>query len=319
MIMLTRIDEFFTKEIHTCAIAGHINPDGDCVGSTVALYLYIRKNFPWIDVKLYLEQPKDELMFLPGLCDAIFERPNPEKKDIFVTCDVSAIDRIGQAEELFGLADHTLCIDHHVSNPHFAEKNLVDPEASSCAEVLYYLMDEEKIDSNIAEALYTGIIHDSGVFQYQNTRPETLEAAASLLRKGVPFNEIIDDSFNKRTYLQNRILGYVLCGSRLYADGKIVAGSVTNSEMDRFGATKKDLDIIVSQLRLTKGVEAAVFVYQTGTEEFKVSLRSNSYLDVAAVAACFGGGGHVRAAGCTIKGDVDSVEKAIVEAVRAGL
>ena len=319
MIMLTRIDEFFTKEIHTCAIAGHINPDGDCVGSTAALYLYIRKNFPWIDVKLYLEQPKDELMFLPGLCDAIFERPNPEKKDIFVTCDVSAIDRIGQAEELFDLADHTLCIDHHVSNPHFAEKNLVDPEASSCAEVLYYLMDEEKIDSNIAEALYTGIIHDSGVFQYQNTRPETLEAAASLLRKGVPFNEIIDDSFNKRTYLQNRILGYVLCGSRLYADGKIVAGSVTNSEMDRFGATKKDLDIIVSQLRLTKGVEAAVFVYQTGTEEFKVSLRSNSYLDVAAVAACFGGGGHVRAAGCTIKGDVDSVEKAIVEAVRAGL
>ena len=319
MIMLTRIDEFFTKEIHTCAIAGHINPDGDCVGSTAALYLYIRKNFPWIDVKLYLEQPKDELMFLPGLCDAIFERPNPEKKDIFVTCDVSAIDRIGQAEELFGLADHTLCIDHHVSNPHFAEKNLVDPEASSCAEVLYYLMDEEKIDSNIAEALYTGIIHDSGVFQYQNTRPETLEAAASLLRKGVPFNEIIDDSFNKRTYLQNRILGYVLCGSRLYADGKIVAGSVTNSEMDRFGATKKDLDIIVSQLRLTKGVEAAVFVYQTGTEEFKVSLRSNSYLDVASVAACFGGGGHVRAAGCTIKGDVDSVEKAIVEAVRAGL
>ena len=319
MIMLTRIDEFFTKEIHTCAIAGHINPDGDCVGSTAALYLYIRKNFPWIDVKLYLEQPKDELMFLPGLCDAIFERPNPEKKDIFVTCDVSAIDRIGQAEELFGLADHTLCIDHHVSNPHFAEKNLVDPEASSCAEVLYYLMDEEKIDSKIAEALYTGIIHDSGVFQYQNTRPETLEAAASLLRKGVPFNEIIDDSFNKRTYLQNRILGYVLCGSRLYADGKIVAGSVTNSEMDRFGATKKDLDIIVSQLRLTKGVEAAVFVYQTGTEEFKVSLRSNSYLDVASVAACFGGGGHVRAAGCTIKGDVDSVEKAIVEAVRAGL
>jgi phosphoesterase RecJ-like protein len=319
MIMLTRIDEFFTKEIHTCAIAGHINPDGDCVGSTAALYLYIRKNFPWIDVKLYLEQPKDELMFLPGLCDAIFERPNPEKKDIFVTCDVSAIDRIGQAEELFGLADHTLCIDHHVSNPHFAEKNLVDPEASSCAEVLYYLMDEEKIDSKIAEALYTGIIHDSGVFQYQNTRPETLEAAASLLRKGVPFNEIIDDSFNKRTYLQNRILGYVLCGSRLYADGKIVAGSVTNSEMDRFGATKKDLDIIVSQLRLTKGVEAAVFVYQTGTEEFKVSLRSNSYLDVASVAACFGGGGHVRAAGCTIKGDVDSVEKTIVEAVRAGL
>ena len=294
--MLTRIDEFFTKQIHSCAIAGHVNPDGDCVGSVAAMYLYIRKYFPWIDVRLYLEQPKDELMFLPGLKDAIFERPKAGKTDLFITC-----------------------VDHHVSNPHFAVNNLIDAEASSCAEVLFYLMDEEKIDSEIAEALYTGIIHDSGVFQYKNTRPETLEAAASLLRKGVPFNEIIDDSFNKRTYLQNRILGYVLCGSRLYADGRIVAGSVTYSEMDRFGATKKDLDIIVSQLRLTKGVEAAVFVYQTGTEEFKVSLRSNTYLDVAAVAGRFGGGGHVRAAGCTIKGDVDSVEKAIVEAVRANL
>ena len=79
--MLTRIDEFFTKQIHSCAIAGHVNPDGDCVGSVAAMYLYIRKYFPWIDVRLYLEQPKDELMFLPGLKDAIFERPKAGKTD----------------------------------------------------------------------------------------------------------------------------------------------------------------------------------------------------------------------------------------------
>ena len=142
--MLTRIDEFFTKQIHSCAIAGHVNPDGDCVGSVAAMYLYIRKYFPWIDVRLYLEQPKDELMFLPGLKDAIFERPKAGKTDLFITCDVSAIDRIGLAEELFGMAEHTLCVDHHVSNPHFAENNLVDAEASSCAEVLFYLMGKDR-------------------------------------------------------------------------------------------------------------------------------------------------------------------------------
>ena len=146
-----------------------------------------------------------------------------------------------------------------------------------------------------------------------------MEAAAALMRKGIDFSEIIEESFNCRTYVQNRVLGYVLCGSRLYEDGKIVAGSITAEEMERFGATRRDLDIIVSQLRLTQGVEAAVFVYQTGADEFKVSFRSNTYLDVAAIAGQFGGGGHIRAAGCTVKGDVLSVERAVVEAVRVCL
>ena len=316
---MKRVDEFFTNEIRTCAIAGHVNPDGDCVGSTTALYLYIRRNFPWIDVKLYLERPKEALMFLPGLGGAAFEKPAAERCDLFVTCDVSSLDRIGMAGELFDMAYHTLCVDHHVSNPGFAENNIIDAEASSCAEVLFYIMDEKKIDREIAESLFTGIIHDSGVFQYQNTRPETLEAAAALIRKGVAFSKIIEDSFNIRTYVQNRILGYVLSESRLYAEGRICVGSVTFDEMRRFEATKKDLDVIVSQLRLTQGAEAAVFLYQTDDDEFKASLRSNSYLDVAAVAGRFGGGGHVRAAGCTIKGDLKSVEKMVVEAVRADL
>ncbi|MDO4804755.1 MAG: bifunctional oligoribonuclease/PAP phosphatase NrnA [Lachnospiraceae bacterium] len=317
--MKKNIDDFFTNEIRTVAIAGHVNPDGDCVGSVTALFLYIQKHFPDISVKLYLEQPKEDLMFLVKPIRAIFEKPAAQKVDLFVTCDVSSFDRIGLAGELFEEAGRTLCIDHHVSNTGFAEETVLVPDVSSCAEVLFYMMEEGKIDLGIAEALYTGMIHDSGVFQYKNTRPETLEAAAALLRKGIDFSSIIDNSFNTRTYVQNRVMGHVLEGCRMYGDGLIVAGSITYEEMDQFGATKKDLDMIVAQLRLTKGVEAAVFVYQTDENEFKVSLRSNNVLNVANVAGKFGGGGHVRAAGCTIEGDVDYAERVIVAAIMAEL
>lgn len=317
--MNRKIDEFFNNDIRTLAIAGHISPDGDCVGSVTALYLYIRKYYPEIRVKLYLEKPKNDLLFLLDPVGAVFEEPAAEKVDLFVTCDVSSLDRIGIGRGLFWTAEHTLCIDHHMSNPGFADENVIDPVASSCAEVLFYLMDEDKIDLGIAEALYTGIVHDSGVFQYKNTRPETLEAAAVLVRKGIDFSAIIDNSFNIRTYVQNRVMGHVLSGCTLHADGKIVSGRITAEEMEQFGATKMDLDMVVSQLRLTKGAEAAVFVYQTGDGEFKVSLRSNHYLNVAEVALKFGGGGHVRAAGCTVAGDAEYAERVVVETIKERL
>ena len=313
------IDDFLTHDLHTCVISGHVNPDGDCVGSVSALYLYIRKYFPEIDVRFYIERPKDALMFLPILREALFEYEESEQPDLFITCDVSSLDRIGVVPELFKKSKRTLCVDHHVSNPGFADDNIIDPDASSCAEVLFYCMDESKIDTEIAEALYTGIVHDSGVFQYSNTRPETMEAAAALMRRGINFCDIIENSFNIRTYVQNRVMGYVLSRSRQYSEGKIVAGSITLDEMAAYGADKKDLDMIVSQLRLTRGAEAAVFIYQTGTDEFKVSLRSNTYLDVAEAAALFGGGGHVRAAGFTAAGDEGFVEKKIIEVLKARL
>ena len=311
------IDDFLSNDLQTCVISGHVSPDGDCVGSVSALYLYIRKNFPEIDVKFYVERPKESLMFLPVLGEALFEYDEESAlPDLFITCDVSSLDRIGVVPELFQKAKRTLCVDHHVSNQGFADDNIIDPDASSCAEVLFYCMDESKIDREIAEALYTGIVHDSGVFQYANTRPETMEAAAALMRKGVNFCDIIENSFNIRTYVQNRVMGYVLSRCRQYSDGQIVTGSITLEEMAAYGADKKDLDMIVSQLRLTQGAEAAVFIYQTGTNEFKVSLRSNSYLDVAEAASLFGGGGHVRAAGFTLSGDEDFVEKKIIEVLK---
>lgn len=310
---MMKLDDVFTNDIRTCVIVGHLAPDGDAVGSTTALTRYVKNCYPWIDVKLYLERPREALMFLAGPDEACCETPADYEVDLFVSCDVSSVDRFGVAGNLFPLAKKTFCIDHHISNPLFADINVVDADASSCSEVLYELMDPDRIDLPTAVSLYTGIIHDTGVFQYSNTRGRTLRIAADLLDRGVPASRIIDESFNQRTMRQSRILGKVLCESGLYMDGKVICGQVTLSDMRLFEVTKKDLDAIVAELRLVSGVIAAVFVYETEPQVFKVSLRSNADLDVSRVAGAFGGGGHVKAAGCTIAGTAEEVRDRILE------
>lgn len=319
---MEHISELLTDDIRTIGIAGHVNPDGDCVGSTTALRNYIRTNYPQYEVDLYLEQPKDALLFLDGARDAYREIPEgkTEPYDLFIICDVSTENRIGVARTLFEKARRTACIDHHLTNGGFSDIDHIEPDASSTAEVLANLMDDEKIDRSVATSLYTGIIHDTGVFQYSNTSPRTLETAARLIAKGIPFSRIIDDSFNRRTYVQNRVLGYALEKATLALDGRVITCILTEQEMKRFGAVRQDLDSIVAQLRFTEGVEAAVFMYETGDEGdaqpvFKVSFRSNEYLDVAAIASEFGGGGHVRAAGCTVYGDPEESRRKILDAV----
>ena len=316
---MKRLNEIFTEDIKTMVIAGHVNPDGDCVGSTTALFGYVKTNFPWIDVSLYLERPKEALMFLPGLCEEVFTEPEVRSVDLFVSCDVSTRDRIAAAGALFDCAKRTLCIDHHESNPNFADINIVDGDAGSCAEVLFTLFEEDKITRDVATSLYTGMIHDTGVFQYSNVRPSTFRIAAVLLEKGVASAKIIDESFNQRTAVQNRILGYALSKERVLAGGRIAAGCISLEEMKAYGAEKKDLDPIVANLRITTGVEAAVFVYETEPGKCKASLRSNHYLDVAKTAAMFGGGGHLKAAGCSIDGSPEEVLLTVAAALEKGI
>ncbi|MCH4039695.1 MAG: bifunctional oligoribonuclease/PAP phosphatase NrnA [Eubacteriales bacterium] len=323
---MENISELLTDEIRTIGIAGHVNPDGDCVGSTTALRNYIRTNYPQYQVDLYLERPKDALLFLDGAKEAFREVPEEktEPYDLFIICDVSTEDRIGVARTLFERARRTACIDHHLTNGGFSDIDHIEPDASSTAEVLANLMDDDKIDKKVATSLYTGMIHDTGVFQYSNTSPRTLTTAARLIAKGIPFSRIIDDSFNRRTYVQNRVLGYALEKAVLAMDGRVITCILTEQEMKRFGAERQDLDSIVAQLRFTEGAEAAVFIYETGKTDdgcpvFKVSFRSNEYLDVAALASEFGGGGHVRAAGCTMYGDPEVSLGKILDAVRPHL
>ncbi len=302
------------KDVKSVGITGHIRPDGDCTGSVLALYNYILENMPETDVDLYLEQPGSEFYYLKNI-DKIKNTPEDKKYDVFFVLDCSSLDRIEPFISCFNNASKTVCIDHHVSNTGFTDLSKIEPQASSACEVLYGTMDADKISRNVAECIYTGIIHDTGVFKYSCTSKKTMEIAGEMMEKGIDYSDIIDNTFYKKTYVQNQILGRALLESVLFYDEKCIFTTVTMDEMEFYGVTGRELGGIVEQLRLTDGVEVAIFLYQTGEEEYKVSLRSKKKIDVAAIATQFGGGGHVRAAGYTAKGSVYQIINSIGELI----
>ena len=287
-------------------ILGHVNPDGDCVGSCLAVYNYIKEWDSSRAVTVRLERVPSKFSYLSGF-DAIETEAGEETYDLCICLDSSDEERLGVFKSCFDRSAKTICIDHHITNCGYAQENVIDGHASSACEVVYGQLDESRISKRVAECIYTGIIHDTGVFKYSNTSRKTMEIAGKMMEKGIDFGTIIDGSFYKKTYMQSQILGRALLESITFLDGRCIFSVVRKKDMDFYGVDKSDLDGIVDQLRVIDGIECAIFLYETGIHQFKVSLRSNSIVDVSRIAAYFGGGGHVRAAGCTMSGSVHDV------------
>lgn len=290
----------------TVAIAGHVKPDGDCVSSCLAVCQYIRRYFPQKQVQVFLEPIPRIFYFLQyaeDICEAAGEEDG--RYDLFIALDCGDLQRLGKAASLFENAASTLCIDHHVSNRSFAGENYVVPEASSTCELVYDLLPKERITKEIAESLYTGIVTDTGVFQYSCTSESTMRAAGDLMSRGIDFTGIVDRVFFQKTFVQQRIMGRALLNARLYVRGdlRIVASVLTPEDMAECGALPKHLEGIVSQLQNTKDVEASLFLYPMEDGVYKVSIRSSKKVDAAAIAVKYQGGGHVRAAGCSLSGE----------------
>ena len=294
-------------ESRKIGIAGHIRPDGDCVGSCSALYNYLNSLYKEKEITVYLEEIPESFLFLKNIHEFKTTYDDNEKYDVFISLDCGSLDRLGPAEKYFREAKATVNIDHHISNTYFAGRNHVLPEASSTCEVLYDLFEDEKIDESVAEALYMGIVHDTGVFKHSNTTQHTMMAAGNLIEKGVPFSKLIDESFYQKTYVQNQVLGRCLLESILVLNGRCIVSTISKRVLEFYGAKTGDLDGVIDQLRITKGVEAAVFAYEIENGIFKVSMRSNGQVDVSKIATYFGGGGHVKAAGCTLNGNAYDV------------
>lgn len=294
--------ENLLDNVKTIGIAGHIKPDGDCIGSSLALYNYIKENMPSIEVDVYLQEFPVVFNFLSGADKVIGDCDNDKVYDLFITVDSSDLERIGKARKYYDTAKKTFCIDHHITNTGFGDERYILSNASSCCEVLYDLLDEDKISKSTAECIYTGILHDTGVFKYQQTSKKTMMIVGKMMEKGIDFTSIIDNTYYKKTYIQNQILGRALLESTKILDGRCIFSIISKKEMEFYNATQEDLEGIVEMLRNTKGIEVAIFIYEIGFQKYKVSLRSNEYVDVSKIATKFGGGGHVRAAGCTING-----------------
>lgn len=303
----------------TAAILGHVRPDGDCIGSCLALYNYIETYFPEIEAVVYLQEFMPEFLMLKNADKIVHDCIEDKVYDVCFSLDSADKERHGEYVKYFDNAKMTVGIDHHISNQGFAKEHLILSDASATAEIVYELIGKEQLTKEIAECLYLGIAHDTGVFQYSNASPKTFRAVADLLETGIEASRIIDETFYQKSYHQNQILGKTLMESELLADGKIAAGVVTMEDMIRFGVTPKALDGIVSQLRYTRGVEVAIFLYELAEKNFKASLRSNGKVNVSEIAGSFGGGGHVKAAGCEISGDQKEVIKRLVEEIKKQL
>ncbi len=295
------------REAESICILGHINPDGDCLGSTLGTRQYIMNRYPGKIPDVYLMRANEKFSFLPGF-DEIIHSASEKKYGLAIVCDCASFDRLGDFAVLAENAGSVYVADHHVSNNAEYEYCTILPNASSACEVLFDLMDREYINKEAAVCFYTGIVHDTGVFRYQSTSPHTMEIAGFLMSTGIDYGWIIDDSFFTKTYAQQQVTGRVLLESRRLLNGRVLAGALNMKQMRFHDVTSRDIEGIVSMMRETRGIAASVFIYEIAANTWKVSLRSNTKsLDLAKAASAFGGGGHKMAAGCVLQGSCQDV------------
>ena len=307
------------QNVKSVGISGHVRPDGDCVGSTMAVYNFIKNNYPDMAVSIFLQPIPNIFKFLNRTEEIISDFSKDYSFDLFIALDCSDLSRLGEAGKYFSKAKSTVCIDHHVGTDSFADYDYIFPKASSTCELVYEVLDQDKISKDIAECLYTGMVHDTGVFQYSCTSAKTMNIAGSLMEMGIDYPKIVDDTFYTKTFNQNQILGLALLKSQLHLDGKVIVSVITREEMKKYDVLPKHLDGIVNQLRVTKGVEVALFLYETEDKEFKGSLRVNGNVNVAKVASHFGGGGHIKAAGFSISKPYDLAIPMILDVIKEQL
>ncbi len=299
-------------------ITGHVNPDGDCVGSVMALWQFLRKVYPEVQIDVMMEEPLDVFSFVKGVSEIVSDYSRDVVYDVMLVVD-TVPDRCGEAIKYIETAKKVINIDHHVSNKGGCDVDYIVPGVSSAAEVVYDLITHKEeykklIDKELAQTLYIGIIHDCGVMQYSNTSPKTLRVVADLIEFGFDFSKIIDETFYEKTQVQSKLLGKALMDSYALMDGRVMV-SVTDLETLRnYSASKKDLSGIVNQLRIVKGVDVAVYIYEVEENAYKVSMRScTDDIDLSKVSVHFGGGGHVRAAGCNVNGTKEEVIQKVME------
>jgi phosphoesterase RecJ-like protein len=295
------IDEFLS-EAKTVAIFGHVRPDGDCVGSTTAIYNYIKDNYPAIRADIFLENFPESYKILRGAGEAspayTAKRNDGQPYDLAFLMDTPSFERVGaNGVECLRSAKKTINVDHHISNPlNLCTANFVEPEASSASELLYTLLDKAKVGCETASSLYLGIVHDTGAFKYSCTGKRTMQVVGDLIEAGVDFAKIVNETYYTRTYKQTLITGFAMQQCKMALGGKVVYSYITPEDMERFGVTPVELSTTIDTIREVGGTEVAFLLYPVNGK-YKISLRSNYIVDVNAIAKEFGGGGHTRAAG----------------------
>ena len=302
------------KKAETIAILTHENPDGDAIGSSLAMYMALKQMGKNPDL-IIPELPR-VYNFMP-CADEIKKEGSIENYDLAIAVDSATIKMLNGWSNYFETAKVKVVIDHHSTNTMYGDLNYVNPDAPACAQILinimYYFGIE--IDKEIGTCILTGIITDTGGFQYQSTTPETFEFAAELLKKGVNVSDIYKRVMNTKSRANFELRRRALDRMEILEDGKIAVTYITKQDEEEVNAESGDHEGIVEEGRAIEDVEVSIFIRET-SKGFKASLRSNSYVNVSDVCMMFGGGGHFHAAGCTIAQSLEQVKEKMINQVK---
>jgi phosphoesterase RecJ-like protein len=299
------------------AILPHVSADGDALASSLALGLALKK--VGIESRIILEERIPWVYeFLPGREMSALYDGLDIPYDLVVALDTGDLNRLGKRLGIFKAANKTVNIDHHTSNTQFAELNYVSAESAAAGEIIYELIETMciEIDRDIAICLYTAISSDTGGFKFSNTTPLTHRITARLIEKGLNIAEISRRIFDEVALEKVKLMGIAVNTLELLEDGRIAIIEISLEMMKKTGAKDEDCDGLVNIGRNIRGVEVSVVLREMDNNEVRVNLRSNEWLDVAEIAVRFSGGGHKRAAGCTLKGNVEHAKTIVVDEIK---
>jgi phosphoesterase RecJ-like protein len=320
-----RFDEIIEKikTSNRFMVVAHVNPEGDAIGSLLGLSIALKALGK--DVTPYLEDPvPDVFKFLPGADTVVHTLEGAAPFDAVFAVDCGKIDRLGRRFNDFKGYGFIINIDHHTTNDRFGDLNVIAPEESATGEVIYDFCKAASIDitRDIAINLYVAIHTDTGSFRYSSSSADSFIKAGDLVRRGADPWDISRRVYENNPVSKYKLLGMVLStldlisGEGAGRNGNIATLLVTLDMFKETAAGKDLADGFVNYARGIEGVEVGVLFRECPSGEYKISLRSKGYADVARVAEIFGGGGHSHAAGCTVEGDLDTVKTRVIKAIK---
>ena len=308
------------KKAKTIIIFHHVAPDGDGLGSALALREMISQlgNVNKLDAVITGKIP-DLYRFLPDIEYLKKSNDNElhQSYDLAITVDCACKDRLGDATELFNNARNTINIDHHISNEGFADIDWINPIASATGEVLFGLIEPlgVKLTQNIAIDLYTAILTDTGGFKFENTKPETFKICAKLLEAGANPVKIYEKCYESKPLAMVQLHARAIDNAVYIENNEIVYTTITRKLLEEINASDEYIDGITEALRQINSVKMALVFKETIKGSTKVSFRSNG-IDVCEIASFFGGGGHNLASGCLLEKNLDEAVNDVIKTVR---
>ena len=311
---LIEIKNFIEKH-DNIAVIGHINPDGDCIGSCLGLWYLLKSIGKNAAVCIKSDDVPRHLKFI---WNPLAEMKEGQIFDAYISVDCASVERMYCLNDVFAESEHTACIDHHRTNSGFGTVNAVIPTAPAAGEIIYSLAADVfgiKPTGEMADAIYTAIVSDTGGFKYSSTTSYTMRVGADLLDAGVNGTAIFKNLFDTYTKKQIEIVSDITATLTTYFDGKVASITVTDELLESKGMRFDEIDFITNLPSSIEGLEGGGYFTQK-CDEVKVSLRSGERVDVSLIAASFGGGGHARAAGITFKCGLEEAKETILNKLK---